>query len=155
MSRQSHDTGGCLAAPYSPYDPAHFSSTAGNLDQGIVVGTGDTAFDGNQSNLISLISEGTSSGKLSYQAQTAPTTTYASGTKTWTATQTRKMNNNSGASIIVKESGLMNGYYTFYRNAATIGFLVERSVLSPTVTVPDGAQLTVTYTISMDFSAID
>jgi hypothetical protein len=61
------------------------------------------------------------------------------------------MNNNSGGSITVKEVGLMyvgNTYNNDYH-------LVERSVLSPTVAVANAAQLTVTYEISMDFSAID
>jgi hypothetical protein len=59
------------------------------------------------------------------------------------------MNNNSGGNITVKEIGLCpNGGWGDF-------FLLERSLLSPTVTVPNGAQLTATYEIIMDFSSID
>jgi hypothetical protein len=58
-------------------------------------------------------------------------------------------------SITVKEVGLA-GVVAMFTSAQTNDYmLMERSVLSPTVPVPNGAQLTVTYSISMDFSAID
>jgi hypothetical protein len=59
------------------------------------------------------------------------------------------LGNNSGSSITVKEAGLNS-------NASNMGlYLWERSVLNPTVPVPNGAQFTVTYNVIMDFSAID
>lgn len=114
---------------------------------GIVVGTGDTAFSTEQFNLVTLISHGNSANQLSYSAQTATTGAYTAGTKTWAASMVRQFNNNSGSSITVKETGIYQptGYVQ----------MMERSVLDPTVAVANGAQLTVTYKISMDFSAID
>jgi hypothetical protein len=44
---------------------------------------------------------------------------------------------------------------TFFEKYIWGKFLTERSVLDPTVLVANGAQLTVTYEISMDFSSID
>lgn len=121
-----------------------------NSVYGIVVGTGATAFSAEHYILAAQITSGIGTGQLSYQAQPATTATYdnTEGAEKWTCTQARVFNNNSGASITVKETGIIiyNG-----NNA----FLAERSVLDPTVTVPNGAQLTVTYNFSMDFSAID
>lgn len=123
---------------------------------GMQIGTGDTAFSAEQFALGNVIAAGTGAGQMSYVAQVAPVLAYDStpGSEKWTCTQRRIMNNNSGGAIEVKETGLtyyghwFGGYQTNY-------YLIERSVLSPTVTVPDGAQLTVTYDISMSFAAID
>jgi hypothetical protein len=57
----------------------------------------------------------------------------------------------------VAETGI---YWSGWISPAAAGALsgvrmIERSVLSPTVNVPNGAQLTVTYSISLDFTAID
>lgn len=114
--------------------------------KGIVVGTDDTAFSKEQYALGAIVAHGTGSGQLVYQASAFDSKAYAS--KVWTATSKRIFNNNSGGDITVKEVGL----YSDYGNNT---FLTERSVLDPTVTVPNGAQLTVTYEISMDFSSID
>jgi len=115
------------------------------VTRGIVVGTSDTAFNIDQYVLGALINHGTGAGQLTYQASAFDSKAYA--LKVWTATSKRIMNNNSCGDITVKEIGLYSDSGGF--------FLIERSVLSPTVTVPDGAQLTVTYEISMDFSSID
>jgi hypothetical protein len=116
--------------------------------RGIVVGTSDTAFNIDQYALGALIAHGTGVGQLTYQASAFDSKAYAS--KVWTATSKRVFNNNSGGDITVKEIGLYG--YTVYNGWLT---LHERSVLSPTVLVPNGAQLTATYEISMDFSSID
>ena len=113
---------------------------------GIVVGTSDTAFNIEQYALGALIANGTGAGQFTYQASAFNSKAYAS--KIWTSTCKRIMNNNSGGDITVKEVGL----YPQYNGVI---FLMERSVLAPTVLVPNAAQLTVTYEISMDFSAID
>jgi hypothetical protein len=119
----------------------------GSLAAGIVCGTSDAAFSTEHYGLQAVIAQGTGAGQFSYAAQSATAAAYTAGTKTWAATLTRIMNNNSGGSITVKEVGL---YWL-----ATFTSLFERSVLDPTVAVANGAQLTVTYEISMDFSAID
>lgn len=120
---------------------------------GIVVGTGDTAFDKDQYALASIIASGNSSGQLAYNAMAANTIAYTAGSKTWKATSSRIFNNNSGGSISVKETGLY--FYGSYFASGYSYNMIERSVLSPTVAVANGAQLTVTYEISMDFSDID
>ena len=121
---------------------------------GIVVGTGSTAFSAEDFDLVAAIAAGTGAGQLSHVAMELPTSAYVAGTKVWTNTITRLFNNNSSGAITVAETGLMwKGYGP--TGAADVGHLFERSVLSPTVEVGIGAQLTVTYDISMDFSAID
>lgn len=122
-----------------------------NTDWGIVVGTGSTAFDIEQYDLATRILNGNTSGKLYYNASVVNSTTYTPVSKTWTVVGSRIFNNNSGGSIIVAETGLLPTTVGSVAN----GWLFERSVLSSPVTVPDGAQLTVTYTITDDFSAID
>jgi hypothetical protein len=122
-----------------------------NTNWGIVVGTGSTAFDIEQYDLATRILNGNTSGKLYYNASVVNSTTYAPVSKTWTVVGSRIFNNNSGGSIVVAETGLMPTTI----GSVSQGWLFERSLLSPTVTVPDAAQLTVTYTIVDDFSAID
>lgn len=119
---------------------------------GIVVGTGDTAFSINQNALAAQIAHGNGAGNFSHTAMNDPTLSYDAGSKTWTIVASRIFNNNSGGSITVKETGLYTDFYCFNSSAKK---MIERSVLDPTVAVANGAQLTVTYEISMDFSAID
>jgi hypothetical protein len=125
-----------------------YAGGAGSTSNGIVVGTDDTAFSAEQYKLLAIIANGSGAGQFAYSAESAITASYVSGTKTWVFTKVRAMNNNSGGEITVKEIGL----HTYLSNSP---FCLERSVLSPAVAVPNGAQLTVTYEISMDFSAID
>jgi hypothetical protein len=119
---------------------------------GIVVGTGDTAFSIENYSLAAIVRHGGTGGTLAYAAQSAWSSSYAA--KVWEGTSSRIFNNNSGGSITVKEVGMM-AYCTSYMTNYDYTYLIERSVLSPTVAVANGAQLTVTYAISMDFSAID
>jgi hypothetical protein len=142
------------------YSPATATVTGGCTNAGnnsyiygIVVGTDDTAFSSEQFNLAALVNHGNSAAQLYYQAMAIATVAYTGGAKTWKATLRRIFNNNSGGSITIKEVGL--GFYGYGYAAGLLYYMLERSVLSPTVAVANGAQLTVTYEISMDFSAID
>jgi hypothetical protein len=144
------------------YTPARASNLTANSGftllnttnvYGIVVGTGDTAFSVDHYALATQIAAGTGGGQLSHVAMSNPTAAYTGGTKTWKTTIFRIFNNNSGVSITVKEVGLFWIGSICY--ASNEYYMLERSVLSPTVAVANGAQLTVTYEISMDFSAID
>jgi hypothetical protein len=119
---------------------------------GILVGSGDTHFTIEDYQLAALIEHGTGAGQLSYLAMAPLTSSYESGTKVWSSEIGRLFNNNSGGSITIKEVGLAWYGYAFGTNAP---FLVARDVLGSPVAVANGAQLTVTYTISMDFSSID
>lgn len=132
-----------------------FINVAANANYGILIGTDNTAFNINNYAMGTLINHGNSSTQMFYAAhdQTSNSLSYNGGTKTWKHTFFRIFNNNSGASITVREAGL-SGYSYLFEWAATY-ILYERSVLSPTVAVANGAQLTVTYEISMDFSSID
>jgi hypothetical protein len=114
----------------------------------IHAGTSDAAFALENYALGAVIVSGNGAGQLLKSAMTRGTPAYNGGTKVWSNTLACIWNNNSGNSITVKETGLGASYTGGYP-------LMERSVLSPTVAVANGAQLTVTYTISMDFSAID
>ena len=143
--------------------PGYFSGEYGMFtsnateNYGIVVGTGTGAFSSNDYILNTLVVHGNSAGKLSYQPMAAPAApVYTSGTKTWTAAHSRIFNNNSGGAIVVGETGLIVNTSCFYSwNNVLYPLLFERNVLSPTVSVGDGAQLTVTYTFSSDFSSVD
>jgi len=125
---------------------------AANTTAGIVVGTSSAAFDIEQYALGALITSGSGAGNLYYNASAVSSTVYTASPASWTIVGSRIFNNNSGGSIIVAETGI---YAFSYTGGAGTYWLFERSLLSPTVTVPDAAQLTVTYTIVDDFSAID
>jgi len=151
------ETGGTVMydASYLPRVNLGYTAGAGDAAYGIVVGTSDTAFSANHHTLQALIAHGTGSGQFSYQAQAAGSKAYTAGTKTWKSTLTRIFNNNSEGSITVKETGLYYGGASPFYNNSNMKWMNERTVLSPAVAVAVGAQLTVTYEISMDFSAID
>lgn len=125
----------------------------------IVVGTGDTPFSADDYALDTLIANGSGSGELSHLTTVRGALTYDSsvGAEKWTMAISRIFNNNSGGDITVKEAGLYTTSFDFpfYSISMTEPIYNERSVLSSTVPVPNGGQLTVTYNISMDFSAID
>lgn len=130
----------------------HTNNSTSN-SYGIVVGTSDSSFDVEHFQLQALVSSGAGSGQLVHSKMAAPEQSYGSASKIWTNTASRVFNNNSGGSIIIAETGLLQRAVTFGNSGWS--WLKERSVLDPTVTVPNGAQLTVSYDISMDFSAID
>ena len=137
--------------PWGTTSQVYFhTGSVGSSSYGIVVGTGDTAFSVEQFALATKITSGNAATQLAYSAGSSVVAAYTAGTKTWAFTMSRVFNNNSGSSITVKEAGIM-GIETVSSSAV----LQERSVLSPTVAVANGAQLTVTYEISQDFSAID
>ena len=150
--------------------PGYVRGLANSNLSGIVVGTGDTAFSANQFTMAAIIAHGTGAGQFVYNLGGEPSANYddSAGSEKWTITLARIFNNNSGNAVVVKETGLISMHYTepnnqrsvarFFRTSSVtfaVYYLDERSVLSPTVNVPNGAQLTVTYEITMDFSAID
>lgn len=123
------------------------------VEAGIVIGTGTGAFSVDNYVMGTLIAHGNAATQMAYNGMANGTIAYDSGTNIWKNTLTRVFNNNSGDTIVVGEVGLYNQGRIFHNSSETI--LMERSVLSPSVSVANGAQLTVTYEISMDFSAID
>ena len=126
-----------------------FNNNTTTNDYGIVVGTDETAFGFDQHALGALIASGNAAGQLAYQAQLSPVLAYTAGTKTWKTTNSRLFNNNSGALITVKESALYWRGSIF--SGAVQSYMFERNVPETPVDVAIGAQLTVTYEISMVF----
>jgi hypothetical protein len=128
-----------------------YYSTAYSESYGVVVGSGSTAFDLDDYRLDSIITSGNTTGKLYYQAQVAPVTAY-SGDPDFTQNilHKRVFNNNSGATITVNEVGLV--FYNF-----GYGYiLMSRDVLDTPAVVLNGAQLTVTVSITTkDFATTD
>lgn len=115
--------------------------------EGILVGSGNGAESFNSYELTTPILTGSTSGKLTYNAESTPVYAYNASTKKWTITRSRVYNNNSGASITVNEVAICAG-----SNAST-SMLHCRDLLASAVTVPNAGQLTVTYTIEMTFPA--
>lgn len=120
---------------------------SGSTTNGILAGTGTTAFTFNDFALDTLIAEGTGSGQMSYVAMddyTASNVVYNGGTLKWTTTYERFMNNNSGGSIVVEEVGLVADHSTPGGSA----YLMARDLLGGSaLTIADAGQLKVTYTI--------
>lgn len=123
---------------------------AGDNAYGIVVGSGTSAESFEDYQLQTLILHGTTTGKLSYQAGTAGTPTYDSGTKTWTNAIARVLNNNTADAITVNETGL---HFPASINNASAYICVERNHLAAGVSVSANYKLTVTYTFQMTFPA--
>jgi hypothetical protein len=126
-------------------------SISATSTQGIVVGSGTTAESFEHNTLATLITHGTGAGQLTYTSQTNPVAVYDSGTKTWATTHRRSFSNGSGGAISVNEAG----YYTQFMSAYNLNYnmMICRDVLPSTIVVPNGAMLTVHYTISLGFPA--
>ena len=110
---------------------------------GIVVGTSDEAVEYDDYNLKAKISHGSGSGQLSYGA-TVVEEPYKDGTE-YKFRVFRTFTNNSGASITVKEVGLV----AYWELMTTHLALLIRDVLASPTSIPDGASLTVRYYIKV------
>jgi hypothetical protein len=121
-----------------------FVAGAGTMDRGIVVGSSNQAESINDFKLISIINHGTGAGQLSYQAMQNPTVSWNSQTKRFSANYTRYFSNQSGGTITVAEVGI----YTYYTHGSTdFTFCIIRDVLSQSVSIPNGYDLKVEYTL--------
>lgn len=137
---------------YFAYAANGYYSTENAENFGVVVGTGTTAFDLDDFRLDAVITHGNTTGKLYYQAQVAPVTTY-SGDPDFTENilHKRVYNNNSGGTITVNEVGLV---FLTYGSAYKV--MMSRDVLDTPAVVLNGAQLTVTISITTkDFATTD
>lgn len=126
-----------------------FSNNTTTNTYGIQVGRSNEPFDVGDYKLWDLIASGASTGQLAHQAQTYPITTYTN--KKFTTVHQRVFNNNSGATIIVKEVGLTPSFAGFAGGYP----LVSRDVIETPVEIPNGSQFTVEIALTSDFSAID
>lgn len=121
---------------------SYYDSSAGDAQNGIIVGSGSADESFESTTLSTLINSGSTAGTLVYQAGTYTYWSYDSDSKKWSMQHKRIFNNNSGGTITVTECG-----------TAITNFLTSRDLLASAVTVPNGGQLTVTYTIEMTFPA--
>jgi hypothetical protein len=131
-------------------NPCNANAPAGNDTYGIQVGSSDAVFSKDNYSLGSKISHGTGSGQLLYGASTFETVTDTDTSSYFRIT--RVFTNNSGASVTVKELGIVimhsvladSTTYTYY-------FLILRDVLTSPSSVPDGATLTVRYKMQISY----
>jgi hypothetical protein len=148
------ETGTGRAMP-SPYNVAYYycafavNAPAGSSEYGVKVGGGDTPNSLLTYALASPISHGTGSGQLAYGAHTIESVINPSGNDL-TFRVTRVFTNNSGASVTVKEIGITAKRYDQGGTART--FLFVRDVLPSPSSVPDGATLTIRYTVKITVS---
>jgi len=117
-----------------------FTSNAGlDSNYGIRVNSSDTSFDVND-----YTGSFYSTSTLLHQAMSR-SMSYDDVTHEWIVILSRIFVNNSGITRLINSTGLYN--------ASNI--VMERTVLDDTIEMVDSAMLTVNYSISMDFSAID
>jgi hypothetical protein len=130
----------------------YLNTTVNNNAYGLILGTSAEPFHIDDFSLSSTIASGNGSGQLYYQA-CSRNATYDPTDKTIRTTIRRGFNNNSGATIVVREAGLVANLQT---GASSANFLMSRDVLDTPVSVPHGGLLTVTYTlISPSLSGLD
>jgi hypothetical protein len=112
-------------------------------DYGLVVGTSDAQNAVNQYAMGAVIPHGNASGQLYYGATSIENPQNPPNTNYWIFRIIRTFTNNSGASITVREIGLVVKTWDSGGNTPRY-FLIARDVISP-VTVPNGATLTIRY----------
>ena len=125
-----------------------FIADSGDDSSGIVIGIGTNAESFEDYVLQTPVTNGTTSGKISYIAQSTHSITYTAGTKVLKSDFVRYFNNNSGGSIVVSEVGLVTDISIY---SVSYNILVSRDLLGATVTVADTGQLKVTYTIQITY----
>lgn len=123
-----------------------YAGDVNNVSYGIQVGSDDTAFNIEDYKLYSLIPTGNTSGTLYAQAQASPVQSFSGAPdNSVNMLYSRVFNNNSGGTIIVNEVGFV---YSTGENSGYARYLFSRDVLESAVNVLDGAQLTVTVSIT-------
>jgi hypothetical protein len=111
-------------------------------DYGLVIGTSDTANTKDTYAMGGVIAHGSGSGQMLYGGTTIENPTNPSGND-WVFRIIRIFTNNSGASITVKEIGIIAKSQDPIPTVRY--FLIARDVISAGVTVPNGSTLTVRY----------
>ena len=137
------DTGGTERSLFEYSTNFDISALKNDDTHGIVVGTGDTAVDIADSKLVTQIAEGTGVGQFTHQVQGLAATVTISDPNCYIEPY-RNFNNNSGASVTVKETGIYcKGY-----SAGARFFCIYRDV--PTeVVVPNGGGIYVKYLLNI------
>jgi len=148
------DTGGTSrtgSPTYSTSGPAYSdevfdcNAPSTNDDFGVLIGTDDTAVDIADYALGAKIIEGSGSGQMNYGSHSTVSPVSDVGNTYSYAGITRTISNNSGASITVKEVGLV--WSSYWDTSATRYFLLLREVLGSPISVADGEILTVTIRV--------
>jgi hypothetical protein len=116
-----------------------------NSNYGILAGYGTTAESFEAYNLATQCIHGSSANQLVHAAMSANVQTYTAGTKTWILTLKRLFNNNSGNTINISEAAIVSN------NNAGVYTMFNRDLLGTPQAVANGAQLTVSYDISLVF----
>ncbi len=136
------DTAGASQDLTANQNQGDIQRNAGSTNQGIAVGTGNTAVDVADNAIETIINSGVSTGQLIYgPVAIGPMEVDADGAISWNIS--RSFQNRSGGSITVEEIGLQ------HRLVTTGGikiFLLDRTL--STNVLADNARLLVTYTIS-------
>ena len=131
---------------YSRQYQFHLSALSGDVTSGSVVGSGTNAEAITDYALQTLITHGTTSGKLQYSAVTfgAPTT----DATTSYMTVTRIFTNGSSGNVSVNEIGL---YSYFYNNDTSVGwyFCLVRDKLDSTIVLSSGQNMTLNYVLKI------
>jgi hypothetical protein len=117
------------------------SAAIGATNMGIVCGSGTTTPAAADINLETLITHGSTAGKLSYQSQTSIQGCIIASLTTSFILQ-RLFVNSSGGQVDVNEIGWITMYSTY-------SYLLYRDVLSSTDEIPDGSTYRVTLEISV------
>ena len=131
------DTSNTARSLTTPFNLATLADS-GTVTYGLVLGSNGTAVTVSDYKLNTLIAHGTSSGQLQYSACVV-------GAPTWDATTnyftfTRVFTNGSGGNVTVAEIGL----YAI----ATYTYCMMRDVLASPITLANGQNLTLNYTIT-------
>lgn len=119
-----------------------------NSTYGILVGIGTDAESFEGYVLSSLCSHGSGANQLVHAAHSALVQSYDAPTKKWTITIKRIFNNNSAADIVIAETALV-----FNMPNQGTQCMLNRDLLGATQTVAIGAQLTVSYDVTLTFPA--
>jgi hypothetical protein len=125
-------------------------AAAGEVNRGVVVGTGNTAFAVTQYNLAAAIAHGSAVGQMSYAAMANPAEPSFSN-PTNILTLSRDIANSSTTSITVREIGLKGmpvGYVAWSGNPVNYETLFLRDVI-PDTPVAAGQVLNVQYNLTM------
>lgn len=130
---------------YTSYSWSAINLTA-DSSYGIVAGRGSTAESFDSYALATICSHGTGANQLSYRAMSAPSLNYTAGTRTFDLTAKRILDNLSGSTITVTETGIYSSGYPGYYN-----FMFCRDLLASSVDVLNNGSLTVSYTVSLVF----
>lgn len=122
---------------------------AGDVSQGILVGSGNTPNSLTTYALASKIGHGTASGQLLYGAESIEEVSNPSGMDLQFRV-TRTFTNNTGSSVTVKELGAL--IKKFDQGGTSRSWLIVRDVLPSPSSIPDGASMTVRYIIKITVS---